>query len=96
MSVNLQVNATAGTVQAKLGAGRIKSIVGVAAGTSYAFQIKDGPDSAGNTQTIMGQTSAIPVVAGVQYMDPNAPITFRDGLQVVVSGTPGELEIQFD
>lgn len=93
---NLQVKSAAGTVQAKLGGGRIYNIVGVAAGTSYAFQIKDGPDINGNSQTIMGQTAAIPVIAGVNYIQSMQPLTYRDGLQIVVSGTPGELEIQFE
>lgn len=92
----LQVKSAAGTTQPKLGGGVIRSIIGVAAGTAYAFQIKDGPDSAGNTQTIIGQAAAVPVIAGVQYISQTAPIPFRDGLQVVVTGTPGEFEIQFD
>jgi len=91
-----QINAAAGTVQVKLGGGKIWAIVGVAAGTSYAFQVKDGPDPQGNTQTIMGQSAAIPVVAGVNYIDPQQPITFRDGFQMVMTGTPGDVEVQYD
>lgn len=92
-----QINSAAGTVQVKLGAGKIWAISGVAAGTAYSFQVKDGPDSAGNTQTIMGQTSAIPVIAGVQYLGVSGePLTFRDGFQMVMTGTPGEVEVQYD
>ena len=91
-----QINIAAGTSQVKLGPGKIWSIVGVAAGTTYAFQIKDGPDSAGNTQTIMGQSAAIPVIAGVQYVNSAEPMTFRDGFQMVMTGTPGDIEVQYD
>lgn len=91
-----QINAAAGTVQVKLGPGKIWRIFGVAAGTSYAFQVKDGPDSAGNTQTIIGQNAAIPVVAGVQYVNSAEPVSFRDGFQMVMTGTPGDVEVQFD
>jgi len=91
----LQVK-TAATIAVKLGAGRIYSIVGVAAGTGFAFQINDGPDTAGNVRTIIGQSAAIPVVAGAQYINQTQPMTFRDGCQVVTSGTPGELGIQYD
>lgn len=92
---NLQVK-TAATIQVKLGAGRIYGIFGVAAGTGFAVIVKDGPDSAGNLQTIMGQSAAIPIVAGGTLLSTGQPMTFRDGLQIVTSGTPGEFEIQYD
>lgn len=92
----LQINSAAGTVQVKRGAGKIWSLVGVAAGTAYSFQIKDGPDTAGNTQTIMGQSAAVPVIAGVQYVSSAEPMTFRDGFQMVMTGTPGDIEVQYD
>lgn len=91
----LQVN-TAATITVKRGAGKIWSLLGVAAGTTFAFQLKDGPDTAGNSQTIMGQSAAIPVIAGVQYVNSAEPLVFRDGLQIVTTGTPGDLEIQYD
>lgn len=90
----LQIS-TAATIQVKRGGGKIWSLLGVAAGTGFAFQLKDGPDSAGNAQTIMGQ-SAIPVVAGAQFVNSAEPLVFRDGLQIVTTGTPGDLELQFD
>jgi len=89
------VNSAAGTVQVKLGSGVIRNIEGVSAGTSYTFQAKDGPDAAGGTVTLIG-AAAIPVVAGVRWVDPIAPIPFRNGLQIVVTGTPGELFVQWD
>ena len=96
MSIVQQVHGAAGTIQLKLGGGQVRSIVGVAAGTSYTFQLKDGPDSAGNARTIVGQNAAIPVVAGTQYMSPTFPIPFINGLQAVVTGTPGDFEVEFD
>jgi hypothetical protein len=96
MSIVQQVNGAAGTIQLKLGGGRVYSIVGVSIGTNYALQLKDGPDPAGNAKTIVGQNAAIPAVAGVQYMSPTQPTTFINGLQAVVTGTPGEFEVEFD
>lgn len=93
----LQIN-TAATIQVKRGGRKIWSLLGVAAGTGFAFQLKDGPDSAdsvGNTQTIMRQ-SATPVVAGAQFVNSAEPLVFRDGLQIVTTGTPGDLEVQYD
>lgn len=91
----LQVN-TAATIQVKLGAGKVWSLLGVAPGTTFAFQLRDGPDSNGNTRLIMGQSAAIPVAAGVQYVNSAEPLSFRDGLQIVTTGTPGDAELQFD
>ena len=91
-----QINVAAGTAQIKLGAGKVWGILGVSAGTSYTFQLKDGPDANGNVQIIYGQSAAVPVVAGVQYLNPLEPLTFRDGLQITVAGTPGDIELQYD
>lgn len=90
----LQVN-TAATITVKRGAGKVWSLLGVAPGTTFAFQLKDGPDSNGNTQTLIGQSAAVPVIAGVQYVNSANPLSFRDGLQIVTTGTPGDLEIQY-
>lgn len=91
-----QINAAAGTVQLKLGGGRVYSLVGVSVGTAYTIQLKDGPDPSGNTNTIFGQNAAVPAVAGLQYLNNYQPITFINGLQAVVTGTPGEFEIEID
>lgn len=45
---------TTGTIQVKLGGGRLYNITGVSAGTSFAFRALDGADSAGNTRTLIG------------------------------------------
>jgi hypothetical protein len=89
------INTAAGTTNLKQGGGMLRNVTGVSAGTSYTFQIKDGPDSAGNTQVLLG-AAAIPVVANQQWVDPQQPMSFRDGLQVVTTGTPGEFFIQYD
>ena len=89
------VNGAAGTIIVKRGPGQLRNITGISAGTSYTFKCQDGPDSAGNAQTLIG-SGAIPVVANQQWVDPFAPITFRDGLQFVVAGTPGEFVVQWD
>lgn len=89
------VNGAAGTIIVKRGGGVIKSIKGVSAGTSYTFKAQDGPDPAGNAQTLIG-AAAIPVVAGTEYADPMNPIPFRDGLQFVVTGTPGEFVVHYE
>ncbi len=89
------INAAAGTVQVKLGGGVIRSIIGVAAGTSYTFQAKDGPDVNGNAAVLMG-ASAIPVVAGQSWLPSGTTIPFINGFQMVVTGTPGEVFVQYD
>jgi hypothetical protein len=90
------VNGAAGTIQVKLGGGQFYNVVGIAAGTSYAYTIKDGPDQSGNFKTLFGATPLL-VVAG-QNLNSNGihPISFVNGLAFTVSGTPGEFEVQFD
>ena len=51
---------------------------------------------AGDIENPLSFAYSIPVVAGAQYINQNQPMTFRDGCQVVTSGTPGELGIQYD
>lgn len=89
------VNGAAGTIIVKLGGGILRGITGVAAGTNYTFKCQDGPDINGNARTLVG-ASAIPVVAGQQWVHPAEPISFTNGLQFVVAGTPGEINVQWD
>lgn len=90
------VTAAASTVQIKLGGGQVYDVVGVSAGTSYAFVLKDGPDPNGNFRTIVGGGAAIPVVAGQHLMADGRPIACTNGIAVTVSGTPGELMVHWD
>ena len=87
---------TAGTLNLKQGTGRIYSIFCVSAGTSFTIQLKDGPDSAGNTQVKYG-TAAMQGSANTYLLNPNQePVIFRDGVQVVTGGTPGEYLLEYD
>lgn len=90
------ITAAAGTVQVKLGGGLVYDVVGVSAGTSYAYVLKDGPDSGGNFRTIVGGGAAVPVVAGQHLITDGRPVSFSNGLALTVSGTPGEILVHFD
>jgi hypothetical protein len=89
------VNGAAGTILIKAGGGQLYDLIGVAAGTSYAVTVKDGPDSAGNYRTLFGSTP-VPIVAGQHLLVDGRDVSFRDGLSVTVSGTPGEFEVHYD
>jgi hypothetical protein len=90
------VTAAASTVQIKLGAGRVYDVVGVSAGTSYAYVLKDGPDVSGAYRTIVGGGAAVPVVAGQHLQDTGRFFAFTNGIAVTVSGTPGEFLVDWD
>ena len=89
---------TAGTFNLKQGLGRIYSVFCASVGTAFTIQAKDGPDSAGNTQTKLGALSAGVTPPGVGYIvnPTQQPLIFRDGIQVITQGTPGEYEIEYD
>jgi len=89
------VNGAAGTLQVKLGGGKLYDVVGVAAGTSYTFIAKDGPDPSGNFKTLFG-AATIPVVAGQHLMASGISVPFINGLAFTVAGTPGEFDVQYD
>ena len=89
------VNGAAGTIQVKLGGGQLYDIIGIAAGTSYAYTVKDGPDPNGNFRTLFGATPLV-VVAGQHLVTSGRPVAFTNGLALTVSGTPGEVEVQWD
>jgi hypothetical protein len=87
------INANA-TTQLKLGAGRINNIIVSDPGATWVMAIKDGPDGAGNLRTFI---SAAKISAGQPFSDAVSPICFRDGIQIVTSGTtPGEIDVQWD
>jgi hypothetical protein len=65
-------------------------------GTGFTIQLKDGGDSAGNTQTKLG-AAAVTGTSNTFLFNPcQQPLIFRDGIQVVTAGTPGEYEIEYD
>jgi len=84
----------AGTTQIKLGGGVLRSITVDIVGTG-TIQLKDGPDSAGNFQALLGAAAITPTAVGPLF-NPGRPLSFRDGLQIVTGGAGSEYEIQFD
>lgn len=92
----IKVINTAATTNVKQGTGRVYSVYLTAVGTGFTIQLKDGPDSAGNTQPLFGSAAFTPGAQGYVLNPNQQPVVFRDGLQVVTTGTPGEYEIQYD
>jgi len=86
----------AGTFNLKQGTGRIYSVFCASVGTAFTIQIKDGPDSAGNAQTKLGAAAITPPAVGFLLNPSEQPLIFRDGIQIVTAGTPGEYEIEYD
>lgn len=80
---------SSGTFNIKQGTGRVLGLSCPNAGTSFTLQINDGPDPAGNTVTKYGQGT---VTTGLLLFD---PIIFRDGLQIVTTGTAGEIDVDW-
>ena len=84
---------TSATFQLKASAaGYIQCIFCANAGTTWTIKILDGPDPNGNTTTLIGGTSPLTLTVG-DILD--TPLYFSKGLQVVTSGTAGEVEIQW-
>jgi len=81
------------TFQIKTGAGYVQSIIVAAPGTTWTLKLLDGPDSAGNTTPILGGTTALTMTAGALQV--TWPLQFSKGLQVVTSGTAGEVDIEW-
>ena len=86
----IKVLSAAGTFNLKQGAGVLRGLSCPVAGT-FTLQIKDGPDSAGNTQTLYGATAGT-VTTGIGLLE---PLIFRDGLQIIIGGANGELDVDF-
>src|SRR5215469_11921952 len=70
-----------------------KSIIVSAPGTTWTLKLLDGPDSAGNTTTILGGTTPLTMTAGALQV--TWPLQFSKGLQVITSGTAGEVDIEW-
>ncbi len=82
------------TTQIKLSGGRIWNVIVSDPGATWVMAIKDGPDSAGNLRTLI---NAAKISAGQPFSDAVSPLCFRDGIQIVTSGTtPGEIDVQWD
>ena len=79
-----------GTFFLKDGAGYVRNIACPNAGTTSTFVINDiGP---AGTVGLVGGTTPFPITVGVAL---NSPIFFPHGLQLVLGGTVGELDVDF-
>jgi hypothetical protein len=79
-----------GTYFLKDGAGYIRNISCSNAGTSATFVFND--ISSAGTTAIIGGSTAFPISLGIAL---NSPVFFPHGIQVVLGGTIGELDIDF-
>jgi len=87
---------TAATLNLKQGTGRVYSVFCVSVGTNFTLQLADGPDANGNVRVKYG-TAAMQGSANTYLLNPNQePVIFRDGIQVVTAGTPGEYLLEYD
>jgi len=84
---------TSATFQLKTQAGYIQSIICSAPGTTWTLKILDGPDTAGNTTAVLGGTTGLTLTAGV-FSLPEV-LYCNKGIQVVTSGTAGEVDIEW-
>jgi hypothetical protein len=87
----ISVLAAAGTFNLKQGTGRVLGLSCPSAGTNFTLQINDGPTSTGTVRTLYGATPTT-LTTGIILFD---PLIFTNGLQVVLAGTPGELDIDW-
>jgi len=88
--MSVSVLSAAGTYNLKQGTGVVRGLSCPVAGT-FTLQINDGPTSAGTVRALYG-ASAATLTTGIILFD---PIIFTNGLQVVIGGAGGELDIDF-
>lgn len=86
----VKVISAAGTFNIKQGTGVVRGLSCPVAGT-FTLQINDGPDSAGNVRALYGAAPGA-VTTGLVLFD---PIVFTNGLQVVVGGAGGEIDVDW-
>jgi hypothetical protein len=86
----ISVLTAAATYNLKQGTGVVRGLSCPVAGT-FTLQINDGPTSAGTVRALYGATPAT-LTTGVLLFD---PIIFTNGLQVVIGGAGGELDIDW-
>jgi hypothetical protein len=84
---------TSATFQLKTGAGYVQAIIVAAPGTTWTLKLQDGPDTGGNFTTILGGTTPLTMTAGAIPI--TWPLQFTRGLQVITSGTAGEVDIEW-
>ena len=81
-----------GTYQIKTQAGYIDNLSVANAGTTWTLQLFDGPDQVNADQPIYGGTTAGTLTVGLVVTN---PLFFGKGIKAVLSGTAGELDIQW-
>jgi hypothetical protein len=86
----ITVLTAAGTYNLKQGTGRVLGLSCPVAGT-FTLQINDGPNVTGGVVAKYGATPAT-LTTGILIFD---PIIFRDGLQIVIGGAGGELDVDW-
>jgi hypothetical protein len=87
---------TAATTNLKQGPSRVYSIFCASVGTGFTIRLLDGPDSNGNAQTKLG-AAAVTGTSNTYLLNPvQQPLIFRDGIQIITAGTPGEYDIEYD
>lgn len=80
----------AGTYNLKQGTGVVRGLSCPVAGT-FTLQINDGPTSAGTVRALYGATPTT-LTTGIVIFD---PIVFTNGLQIVIGGAGGELDVDW-
>lgn len=81
---------TSGTFFLKDGPGYIRNFSCPNAGTTWTLVLNDIAPA--GTTAIVGGTTPFPISVGMAL---NAPIFFPHGIQVVTSGTAGELDVDY-
>jgi len=94
LAVPMTSISTSGTFQLKDKAGYIQSIFCSNQGTSWTLQIFDGPDQFGNTKALLGGTKPFSISTGGFTF--GVPMYCTFGIQVVTSGTSGEIDIEWN
>lgn len=84
------VLSAAGTYNIKQGTGVVRGLSCPIAGT-FTLQINDGPTSTGTVRPLYGATAGA-LTTGVAIFD---PIVFTNGLQIVIGGAGGELDVDW-
>jgi hypothetical protein len=84
---------TSATFQLKTSAGYIQAIIVAAPGTTWTLKIQDGPDVNGNFTPVLGGTTALTMTAGAIPI--TWPLQCSKGIQVITSGTAGEVDIEW-
>jgi hypothetical protein len=81
-----------GTYQLKTQAGYVRALSVPNAGTSWTLQMFDGPNQTGGLISNYGGTSAGTLTVNTGLLTPQY---FGTGIQLVLAGTAGELDVDW-